>query len=206
MRALPTFVTLERPWRGEHFSSQRSIIQLWALDNKSLSLQNTSNNSTPHWKQNQKSKLIQTHPHCQVWRDTGTTALVQADGHTTNLNKTGQDISPHALSETPNLCIFFLRKVFLFGNIMMQTSRNVVLCTFLSFKGLIPWINATSHYKQEKNFIFKDVGASALYFFVQFRFVQKLRKPVQQWPSVHKYKKSFTFFPKTASNVPCMKH
>lgn len=128
--------------------------------------------------------------------DTGTTALVQSDGNTTNPNIKGQDISPRALSEAWNLCIFFLRKVFLFWNIMMQTSRNVVLCTFLSFKDLIPWINATSHYKLAKNFIFKDVGASTLYFLCSSDLYRSLENLYNNGPRFTNIRKASLSFPR----------
>lgn len=72
----------------------------------------------------------------------------------------------------------------------------MVLCTFLSFKDLIPWINATSHYKQEKNFIFKDVGASILYFLCSSDLYRSLENLYNNGPGFTNIRKASLFFPR----------
>lgn len=72
----------------------------------------------------------------------------------------------------------------------------MILCTFLSFKDLIPWINATSHYKQEKNFIFKDVGASTRYFLCSSDLHRSLENLYNNGPRFTNIRKASLFFPR----------
>lgn len=100
----------ENTERGKLFS-QRSLVKLWVLENTSSSPQNASKYFQLHAGNKTKTKAYSNTDKCQEALEEH---LWSRQMETTNLNIKGQDVSPCAVSEPPNLCIFFQKNIFLF--------------------------------------------------------------------------------------------